>query len=69
MLVEDEAIFALTETYWLKRAGYNCIHVTTGEKAIEIVRSIKIDLVLLDLDLGDGIDGTKVAEEILQDHF
>jgi PAS domain S-box-containing protein len=70
LLVEDEELLALTETRWLSRAGYNCIHVFSGEKAIELVNesNSNVDLILMDIDLGKGIDGTKAAEEILRDH-
>ena len=37
-----------------------------GEKAVEIVASnLGIDLVLMDIDLGKGMDGTQAAEKIL----
>jgi|GEM_PF-1656416 PAS domain S-box-containing protein len=67
LLVEDEALIALEETRQLQQAGYRVVHSFTGEKAIEIVEGNPggIDLVLMDIDLGKGIDGTEAAQRIL----
>ncbi|MGE5399673.1 MAG: PAS domain S-box protein [Ignavibacteriales bacterium] len=68
LLVEDEAIIALLEKRWLINEGFRVIHVITGEAAVELVRSKneQIDLILMDIDLGQGIDGTQAAQEILK---
>lgn len=69
LLVEDEAISAMTEKFALEKYGYAVLHVTTGEKAIEAVETIpEIELILMDIDLGSGIDGTQAAETILKSH-
>ncbi len=70
LLVEDDPILAATELYWLKKAGYETIHVSTGEKAIETVneKTGEIDLILMDINLGKGIDGTQAAQIILKDN-
>jgi len=53
----------------LEKYGYAVQVVTTGEQAVEAVEtSSKIDLVLMDINLGDGIDGTEAAQIILKDH-
>jgi two-component system, sensor histidine kinase PdtaS len=70
LLVEDEALIALEETVYLKREGYAVEHVFNGRSAIEAVqtRSGAVDLVLMDIDLGKGMDGTEAAKEILKHH-
>ncbi|MBI9056118.1 MAG: PAS domain S-box protein [Bacteroidales bacterium] len=69
LLVEDEAILAMTEKMSLEKYGYSVITVTTGEEAVEAVKSTPgIDLILMDINLGKGIDGTEAAELILKDH-
>ena len=69
LLVEDEAIIALTEQAILRRAGYAVITAGTGEAAVEAVdEHPEIDLVLMDINLGPGIDGTEAAQRILAGH-
>jgi len=69
LLVEDEALIAMTEKMQLEKYGYAAGSVATGEKAIEAVRtSSDIDLILMDINLGEGIDGTEAAQIILKDH-
>jgi len=66
LLVEDEAILAMTEKVQLEKYGYAVRTVTSGEKAVDAVKtSSDIDLILMDINLGDGIDGTQAAEQIL----
>lgn len=68
LLVEDEKIIALNQCRILAEEGFLVIHASSGEEALEITndKSIKIDLVLMDIDLGSGLDGTETAEIILQ---
>lgn len=67
LLVEDEALIALLETRQLEDEGYRVIHARTGEEAIGLATSARptIDLVLMDIDLGPGMDGTQAAQAIL----
>ncbi|HMV40933.1 MAG TPA: PAS domain S-box protein [Leptospiraceae bacterium] len=68
LLVEDETIIALMETRQLEKEGYSVIHVETGEAAIDLVNENRdqVDIILMDIDLGSGIDGTQTAKEILK---
>ncbi|HNL73970.1 MAG TPA: response regulator, partial [Leptospiraceae bacterium] len=68
LLVEDEMIIATIEMAQLQKEGYKVIHTPTGEEAIEMVKFSPIDLILMDIDLGSGIDGTQTAEEILKSY-
>lgn len=69
LLVEDEAILAMSEKMQLEQFGYAVNIVNTGEKAIAAIKAMpEIDLVLMDINLGDGIDGTQAAEIILKEH-
>ncbi|TVR60142.1 MAG: PAS domain S-box protein [Spirochaetaceae bacterium] len=66
LLVEDESIVALSEEMVLQNAGYAVIVVHDGETAVASALSHgKIDLILMDIDLGPGIDGTESARRIL----
>jgi PAS domain S-box-containing protein len=68
LLVEDEALIALAEERTLQDFGYQVISVGTGEAAVEAAGDPNsgIDLVLMDIDLGAGIDGTEAARKILE---
>jgi PAS domain S-box-containing protein len=70
LLVEDEALIAMTESMELKNYGYDVIHVLNGRKALEAVNNTinGIDLILMDINLGNKLDGTEVAKTILKDH-
>lgn len=69
LLVEDESILALSAKMSLEKYNYAVIIVNSGEKAIQAVDSNpEIDLVLIDIDLGKGIDGTEAAGKILEKH-
>lgn len=70
LLVEDEIVIAKIEIKLLKNYGYEVFHVSSGEEAIEFMQkhSSSIDLILMDIDLGEGIDGTETAKRILQNH-
>lgn len=70
LLVEDETIIAFAETQKLTGVGYSVVHAPCGERAIELFRADpgSYDLILMDIDLGAGIDGTEAAREILRTH-
>jgi len=66
LLVEDEVIVALAHERLLRKHGYSVLRANSGEAAIEVARAGEtIDLVLMDIDLGPGIDGIDAAVEIL----
>ena len=68
LLVEDEVIIGLGCSRALMSYGYEISIAKSGEEALEMIRSSSnIDLVLMDIDLGEGIDGTQTAEAILKD--
>jgi PAS domain S-box-containing protein len=68
LLVEDEAIIALSEKMLLEEYGYRVITANTGLDAVKTAQKKPgIDLILMDINLGDGIDGTEAAEMILKE--
>ncbi len=70
LLVEDEAIVAADEARLLREEGYAVVIASSGKKAIETVRSRPgaIHLILMDIDMGKGMDGARAAQEILKEH-
>lgn len=67
LLVEDEKITAMAETRDLQRCGYSVFAVPSGEMAIEEIRKNHYDLILMDIDLGKGMNGTEAAKLILSE--
>jgi len=66
LLVEDDQVTAIAESRMLEKNGYAVITASTGEEAVEIaLGSDGIDIILMDIDLGPGIDGTRAGERIL----
>jgi len=69
LLVEDEALIAMAEAKNLQRYGYQVMTVLSGEKAIALLEeNPHIDLILMDIDLGRGMNGPEAAEIILGKH-
>ncbi|MBX2912311.1 MAG: response regulator [Cyclobacteriaceae bacterium] len=65
LVVEDEFIVAEDIRRNLVKLGYEVTGISkTGEEAIAAVKLGTPDLALLDIRLGDGIDGVNVAEII-----
>ncbi|TVR51762.1 MAG: PAS domain S-box protein [Spirochaetaceae bacterium] len=67
LLVEDDAILAMSGKMSLHQLGYDVVVAHTGEKAVQVVfdDTLPVDLILMDIDLGPGIDGTEAAEKVL----
>ena len=69
LLVEDEALIAMSEAAMFRRQGYEVVVAMSGEEAIEKVEAAPggIALILMDIDLGvNRMDGTQAAQEILK---
>jgi PAS domain S-box-containing protein len=64
LLVEDDPLLAAAEKAALQGHGYRVFVESTGEDALEALEGV--DLVLMDIDLGAGWDGTETARRILE---
>ena len=68
LIVDDEVHILELLKYNLESNGYEVVQAETGEKALEIIHSHKLDGVILDLML-PGIDGIEVLRQIrVSDH-
>ncbi len=67
LLVEDEFLIGMGEKHRLEKYGYKVTHVQTGAAAVELIQQDPsfFDIVLMDMDLGEGIDGAKTAKRLL----
>lgn len=65
MIVEDERIVALDLKTALEYLGYEIVKIASkGKDAIDFAEKLKPDLILMDINLQDGIDGTEAALQI-----
>lgn len=66
LLVEDDVLIAMAERRIITGFGYEVVVAHSDKKAIEqALGNEAISLVLMDIDLGKGVDGTEVARQIL----
>ncbi len=69
LLVEDDAIIALSEANMLKKHGYSVSIAATGEEAVQKIREESgWAMVLMEIELGQGIDGPEAARQILSEY-
>lgn len=66
LVVDDEEDILELVRFNLTREKYEVLCVETGEKALELLKSTPVDLILLDLML-PGIDGFTVANRLKSD--
>jgi PAS domain S-box-containing protein len=65
LVVEDEAIIAMELVRRLERSGFASLpYANSGEDAIKKANEFLPDLILMDIELGEGIDGIEAAERI-----
>jgi len=68
LIVEDEIIVAKNIEAMLKVLDYDVAGICiSGEQAIKVVAEKKPDLILMDIVLGDDIDGIQAAAKILEE--
>jgi len=62
LLVEDDAIISMSTELFLKECNFSVVSAYNGEEALDyFTNENEIDLVLMDIDLGEGMDGIKAA--------
>ena len=69
LVVEDESIISKDIQHNLKRLGYDIAGSSaTGEKAIQLAKEEKPDIVLMDIMLKGDMNGIEAAEIIRREH-
>lgn len=65
LIVEDEAIIGMALAAELEDSGYMVVDVCpTGGEALDLVNRQTVDLVILDVKLGNGMDGLETLSEL-----
>ena len=67
LVVDDELVIRESLTGWLQRDGYHVQNVSSGEKAIDLLKTKSFDLLLLDIQM-DGISGMDVLKHV-KEHY
>lgn len=67
LVVDDEIIIARALESTLRHHGYDVEVASSGDEAIKMVACESYDLVLMDIGLGDGVDGVEAARTILRE--
>jgi CheY-like chemotaxis protein len=65
IVVEDNLLISVIYRHYLKKLNYQVIaEVTTGEEAIETLKEVEVDLIIMDIMLDGEIDGINAMIEI-----
>ena len=67
LLVDDEADFCAITALGLKKLGYDVVTALSACDALDIMRTNRPDLVLMDISLEGQFDGIQAAEQIRSD--
>jgi two-component system, response regulator PdtaR len=69
MIVEDESVTAMLMSKFLKLKGHNISGLAaTGEEAMELVDKEVPDIILMDIQLADKMNGIDTITEIRKKH-
>lgn len=67
LIVEDDPITSLNERETLEEAGYSVITTRTGEAGVKVACTVHpLDIIIMDINLGPGMNGLEAASTILQ---
>lgn len=66
LIVDDNPIQREMAKKTLKKMKYNVTLASSGEEAVQISENKRFDLVLLDMILGDGMDGLDTCEMLIK---
>src|SRR5579884_4303348 len=70
LLCEDEYIIIMQIRRTLQRAGYEVVGETgEGEKAVELAKRLRPDLILMDITLRGSLSGIEATRKILEADF
>lgn len=63
MTVDDSRAVRLTVALALRQAGHRIVEAASGEEALEILKTEKVDLVISDFNM-PGMDGSQLVRQI-----
>ena len=66
LIVDDEKDQCRIASQMLESLGYSTKSVSSGEESVEFLKNNSVDLVILDMIMGTGINGRQTYEEIIK---
>ena len=71
LVVEDSPTLRYAMTAYIKEAGHEALIAEDGEKAIQLVESTPIEMIIMDVEMPglDGFETTMLIREMLGDHW
>lgn len=65
LIVEDDMIISMVLEQMVQKVGLHVINkATTGKKAVELALELSPDIILMDIQLKDEVDGISAMQEI-----
>ena len=64
LVVDDEADFTETAVKRMQKRNLDAAGATSGEQALELMKTHRIDVVVLDIRMPGGMDGIRTLREI-----
>jgi PAS domain S-box-containing protein len=68
LIIDDIESQREIATKILEKLGYSAVSVSSGEEAIEYLKKHEVDLLILDMIMGPGINGRETYERILENN-
>ncbi len=65
LIVDDEPQLRSLAKSFLEKLGYKSTSVSSGEGAVEFIKQNNVDLILLDMQMGPGMNGHQTYKSIL----
>ncbi len=71
LLVEDSATLRFAMDAYIREAGHETVIAENGEKAVQIIDQMQIDMVVMDVEMPglDGFETTRLIRESLAEHW
>jgi DNA-binding response OmpR family regulator len=66
LVLDDEHAILKLLSFYLAQQGWEVVAVSSATAAIEAFAAGRFDMLLADVDLGDGMDGIEVARRLLE---
>lgn len=65
LVIDDENMMGEMLARYLKREGFEALNATSSEEGMSVLRRAKVDVILLDIKLGDedGFDVLKLIKK------